>query len=512
MARIYMAIIVLLASANYSYSQTSRYHIDSFDIYKSGPPGGAYQFTVLNNKLYFFSTWYPSETGVMYEIINGGPVLVPDPNNTAGYAVGGGHLRATAVVNGTMYYSGYRDDTGYELFAYDGSGPADLAVELTPGKDYLPKGDLTVLNNKIYFTTYEKSTGKGNIGVYDPAANTASILYNRYTEDFEKQPTSLTLYNNKLYFPAHTAQLGTELFQYDPATDKIIPVTDINAGSSSSFPSGLIVYNNILYFAALDSVAGKELWQYDGVAPARLTDIRPGKEDGIGIPLSPLFTDTRNVLYGYKGDIYFCGITPSGAGALYKYDITQQKASFIQQMNHKQFGNSRCNNFIEYGDKLFFAADDTFGNALWEYDGMNPAKLVTIKNKIRVSRPANMFVHNNRLFMQSWNKDINDELFIFTDSSVSISTINNSLAAATAYPNPVSNTLHIDMSLKQPETLAVTLTDMQGRTVYSAPQKLYSQGKHVIEVPVINLPPGLYMYRLTDKNNRLLATEKVLRL
>ena len=71
-------------------------------------------------------------------------------------------------------------------------------------------------------------------------------------------------------------------------------VADIDSGSTSSQPSSLTVYDNKLYFAADDGVHGEELWVYNGTEPPKLVD----NINALDNPSAPSFlTVYNNKLY-----------------------------------------------------------------------------------------------------------------------------------------------------------------------------------------------------------------------
>ena len=75
-------------------------------------------------------------------------------------------------------------------------------------------------------------------------------------------PTSLTFFNNKLYFTAEDGVNGYELWESDGTTDGTKMVKDLFPGRLSSTPNSLSVFNNILYFCAKDIIHGTELFRY----------------------------------------------------------------------------------------------------------------------------------------------------------------------------------------------------------------------------------------------------------
>jgi ELWxxDGT repeat protein len=113
---------------------------------------------------------------------------------------------------------------------------------------------------------------------------------------------SFVEYNGKLYFAADSNDgYGVELYRYDPNTQNVSRVSDINPTTGSSYPAWLTVYNGKLYFSAYHPTYGTELWSYDGSTNtfALAADINGGGSS------NPAW------LTVYAGKLYFSAYTPS---------------------------------------------------------------------------------------------------------------------------------------------------------------------------------------------------------
>lgn len=85
----------------------------------------------------------------------------------------------------------------------------------------------------------------------------------------------------------------------------------------------------------------------------------------------------------------------------------------------------------------------------------------------------------------------------FVDSSVVTGVTNvNAAKAIRIYPNPATSVLHIDAPMK----VFVTLVSPDGRTIM--------QRREAISLNVGNLPDGIYMIMIYDKDDQLLKTDK----
>lgn len=65
-------------------------------------------------------------------------------------------------------------------------------------------------------------------------------------------------------------------------------------------------------------------------------------------------------------------------------------------------------------------------------------------------------------------------------------------AMSMPYPNPASTTVYLDMNLKQASLIRLELRNAVGQLLWSG-EKRYTTGAHKLEVPVHNLPEGVYM-------------------
>jgi ELWxxDGT repeat protein len=139
------------------------------------------------------------------------------------------------------------------------------------------------------------------------------------------QPSSLFVFNNKLFFNACDSIHGCELWALDELSNLSL-IVDLNPGDQSSGPSQFSIYNNNLYFSASDGLHPKLLWVFDGIQNPRIAG------------------DTGNL-------------------ATYPCELTA------------------------FNNLLYFSADDysTFGRELWAYDELltNVSDAI-VENKIAI--------------------------------------------------------------------------------------------------------------------------------
>ena len=79
------------------------------------------------------------------------------------------------------------------------------------------------------------------------------------------------------------------------------------------------------------------------------------------------------------------------------------------------------------------------------------------------------------------------------------------------YPNPAVSTVSMDIILKIPESLQVSLTDASGRQVFTSGLRSYKEGKNTLNIPLQSLAAGQYFYHLSNDKGQGLASGSLLR-
>src|SRR5262245_40276614 len=64
-----------------------------------------------------------------------------------------------AIFHNELYFRGFANSTGYELFKYNGNG-VSLVQDITPGPVGANPLGLSVYNNELYFSAYMPATGQ----------------------------------------------------------------------------------------------------------------------------------------------------------------------------------------------------------------------------------------------------------------------------------------------------------------------------------------------------------------
>jgi Domain of unknown function (DUF4397)/Secretion system C-terminal sorting domain len=84
-------------------------------------------------------------------------------------------------------------------------------------------------------------------------------------------------------------------------------------------------------------------------------------------------------------------------------------------------------------------------------------------------------------------------------------------ATVQLYPNPSTDLLHVQYSLKSPATVGVTVRDLTGRTLVQQNAGRQGSGNHTIDVNVQALPAGTYLVELRNDEQGLIQKINVVR-
>jgi ELWxxDGT repeat protein len=144
------------------------------------------------------------------------------------------------------------------------------AVELSRVTDISPEiydlSSLTVFDDALYFSAYDRVHGS-ELFKYD--GTTASLVADIVPGIESFSPQYLTVFDNALYFSADDKVNGYELWKYDGTT---VSLADINPGSEGSYPYGFTIFNKALYFSAGDRLNGREIWKLEPDEPTSVPE------------------------------------------------------------------------------------------------------------------------------------------------------------------------------------------------------------------------------------------------
>jgi ELWxxDGT repeat protein len=228
-------------------------------------PKGLYSY---NEKLYF--SHYEPATGWEPYVYDGSTIsMVADIYPGANHS----DPRNFFEFNNLLIFSAISAATGFELWAYDGENPPYLVADINEGSNSSSPAGFCEFNGKLYFRATDFTpTGDKQHGfelfVYDKE-NDPYVVFDICPGTCYSNPSDLTVFDNKLYFSASDGINGYELWVYDGENDPDL-MFNIVDGPVGESPSDLKVINNALYFSAYTNANGAETWVYDGVEQPKL--------------------------------------------------------------------------------------------------------------------------------------------------------------------------------------------------------------------------------------------------
>lgn len=273
--------------------------------------------------------------------------------------------------NGTLYFRGFDELTGWELWKSDGTeAGTTLVKDVRVGSSSGSPFNFVLFNDKLHFSVHDgygtqlyvsDGTEAGTYRVKD--------LFPGSTPDpnFRPDVQHLTVHNGRLYFTADDGIHGRELWVTDGTEAETVLVKDINPGTGhglNASGAGLVPLGNELYFAANDGVHGKELWKSDGTEEG--TVLVKDILEGTG-------TTSRHVagLKPFNGKLYFSAMENTSGSKLFESDGTAGGTLPVaptDATNDYPIEHSLSATVFENG--LFFTADfHGTGQKLWRYGG-----------------------------------------------------------------------------------------------------------------------------------------------
>ena len=348
--------------------------------------------TVYENTLYFNSRQSSGISSYDGSSVNESPFT----NN-----MGNRGITEKTVYQGDIYFTAEVDNTGRELWRYDGSS-FDQVADIRDGPSSSNPKYLTVYDGSLYFQADGGEDGE-ELWSYDGTSVTQVANIWGGTYDSDSSPAYLTVYDGELYFEAQAGDDGEELWSYDGRY--ALQAADINSGFNGSSPSHLTVHDGSLYFQADGGNDGKELWKYDGSSATQAADINSGSGDS-----SP--TD----LTVYDGNLYFRADGGSDGGELWTYD-----GSSAEQVEDINSGSSWSlpTEFAVFDGVLYFQANGgNDGKELWSYDGTSVEQVRDIHPGGGSSIPTDLTAFGNKLYFVAKNGSDGWEPHAYTGKSL----------------------------------------------------------------------------------------------
>ena len=416
------------------------------------------------------------------------------------------------ILNGKIFFRGYTGINMQSLVSYDPATGTTNVVNTSP-YHVTPNGfydGLTTLGNRLYYIA--DSAGYGYY-LCSTDGVSPSVVHHKVLALYGLASLNvfpfIIAFKGKLYFAMDSTQgLGNEMCSYDPTTNAMSLVADINPLSGASNPCNWLVAGNKLYFTAIDSngINGPQIFEYDGVnAPKRLTSPIPGKY------YSPNFYEGK--LAFFQGSIYFSGDSARNINysGLFRYDTLTHQTSMVYNPS-PGLSNSRYAPTYVYAaanNVYFYYQTAAQGVELYKYNPTLGGSIVSDLNPGTGDGVygSNMVAVQGSVYFNGNNGTTGFELYRVVDSPTpsSVAQMANWPGEVAIAPNPATANTILTLNIPAMQTIAVMVSDAAGRSVYEVAQKAYAAGKHNINLPLSALPAGQYFYHIRDASGRRLA-------
>ncbi len=294
------------------------------------------------------------------QILCPGPYPEPAPN----------HL--TPLGDRMLFVAFESEDGPGQLWSTDGSAEGSrvlrefqLAPELGIYPAFDSPSDLTRVGDLVYFTAYDRPTGR-EVWRTDGTAEGTRIVAEVTPDGSGAEPTLLTAWQPLTGPPSVSSpnavwvvrdEDGDKLLRSStagpPSATLIVDFGDPDIGGPGSRVHELVASGDLLYLAVTTPAAGRELWVSDGfLQGTRLIDLRTDNPRGSGVAhLTPI-----------PGGIYFAAAGSAGDGfEPWISNGTSVGTTLISDLNPGPSASDPGPGTLvrtELGDRLYFAADN----------------------------------------------------------------------------------------------------------------------------------------------------------
>lgn len=289
--------------------------------------------------------------------------------NYSGTFNNSGNPRHFIEYDGWLYFTAKSDGTNYELWRTNGmSGVTELFADIGSMNWGSSPDYFVIFQSELYFIANNFIDGIQLWKTDGTVDGTIAVTKFNYPIGVSSSTgfTSLTVFNNNLFFIRYDYMLGTELWKSDGTWSGTQVVKDINVGvpgSVTESTAGLKSIGNDLFFFADDGIHGTELWKTDGTESGTnlVKDINSGAaSSGSYDPSLTVFNDT----------LYFVALTAAYGREIWKSDGTESGTAILVDVYSGT--NSADPEYLTVsGNQLFFSALYINGQSkeLWRTDG-----------------------------------------------------------------------------------------------------------------------------------------------
>jgi ELWxxDGT repeat protein len=183
--------------------------------------------------------------------------ITPETNNNG--------TTRMAAINNDVYFVGYTQQYGTELYKYSGSGPATRVTDINPnGSSFGVPFNLVAYNNKIYFSGTDGKEDR-SLFEYDPSTGLVKLIYSNHNTAYKFDPRDFYVFHHRLYMTGISIyQQAYQPYVYDGVgTPRLLGKLRVSNGPNSLFPKNYTVYKNGLYFSAEDTFHNVQMYRFD---------------------------------------------------------------------------------------------------------------------------------------------------------------------------------------------------------------------------------------------------------
>ena len=257
-----------------------------------------YDYRIFNNELYFSGRdgCNTNEFKQLYAFNGSNFRLVEAENPTGDF-----DPQDFEIHDNQLFFRGYKDSTGWELYKTNGTSVSLVLDYLTGPTDSFP-AQLTSFNGYLYFGLLN---GTANLQLFKLDTDTSSPIALLTAVQFD-----MKVYDNALYLAERDTNNDTnQLVKFDTNDTKtVIPFS--NSAETATRILFFDEFDGVLYFAASKPSSGYELYRhFPGSSSQRIEDYNPGTQGS-----SPFFRSY------YNNIVYFGADSGNGLGReLHKY-------------------------------------------------------------------------------------------------------------------------------------------------------------------------------------------------
>ena len=271
-------------------------------------------------------------------------------------------LAQLVVMGGNLYFRGWDDELGFQIWKTDGTPEGTVRVTEFPVEygveDWYDHqiGGLRALDDVVTFHASVENDEDTYLFKTDGTwAGTVQLT----TEDGGYYPAAMKVANDKLYFSAENSK-GREPWVSDGTKAGTHMIADIWPDTDGSYPYGFTGYKGAVYFSAQaedenGTYLGRELYKTDGTdtGATLVKDINPGSDGSEPISLKV-----------WNGTLYFSAY--KGDNWPYNHYVWKTDGTSNGTVKVFEQGWGYVKPIIPLGDKLLFRTQDYSNGSLVE--------------------------------------------------------------------------------------------------------------------------------------------------